>query len=56
MILIATLSPLCEGDEGEESKHILPLSGDGDVLQLSLHFATVISAYAETEVGDGYSR
>lgn len=33
MVLIAMLSPLHEGDEGEESRHILPLSGDGDMLQ-----------------------
>ena len=34
VILVAMLSLLCEGDEGKESRHILPLSGDGDVLQL----------------------
>lgn len=35
-MLIAALSVLREGNEGEESRHILPLSGDGDVLQLLL--------------------
>lgn len=44
--------PAAGGAEGEQSRHILPLSGDGDVLQP--HY--VVSAYAVARVPDGFCR